>query len=553
MMSKLWLLQCFFCVITFTNSYGQSSDTFKLINTPYGVIRGKVDTQTKVPVAKFFGIPYARPPVGSLRFKPPLEPEIWNYTRDAFDPGKICMQQTYPNYLNETIDMGEDCLLLHVYMPVINNTKEKLPVMMWIHEGGYVVGNGAMYDGTSLAQAGVIYVTINYRLDAFGFLSTEDSSMPGNYGMLDQIEALKWIQKNIPAFGGDPNKVTIFGQSAGGGSVSLLMMSPLAKNLFQRAILQSGVSLSPFTITRPGYRVAPKAVARLVATSLGCPDIEDTSKMLTCLQAADSEELLKSSVKYVRALDSAPVLAPRVEQNYNFLPDLPINLLTKGRFTHVDTLRGFNTNESGMYLYFLSNQTSDEDQADKILRLWIKMFNEKDQEVMYKLMKDSDLAQTSGNSSAVRHAAHMGAEFYFIAPTIAELNIMSQMSPEVKHFLYQFNHRPSYSRMPAWMNATHRDEVPFVFGIDSQHYSKLIPNPTSADISVSRQMVEMWTDFAKTGDPSTTWSSYSPASPNYLYIDTVSDQMRWYNRGAADFYVKMARIMTGYKPENRSC
>ncbi|KAK3752822.1 hypothetical protein QZH41_016361 [Actinostola sp. cb2023] len=217
-----------------------------------GEIRGFVATLSGGDqVTKYLGIPYAK----AARFENPGPPTNWTGVKDMVTTGKACRQVIYKPYTHftgvETIqDMSEDCLNLNVYVPH-NSSNLTLPVMVWIHEGTFVYGSNRLYDGSIIATNGkVIVVSINFRLGVFGFLATGNTAkdLKGNYGLFDQVQALKWVQENIDKFGGDPNKVTIFGNTVGGASVSLLCLSPLANGLFQNAIMQSGASNAPWAV-----------------------------------------------------------------------------------------------------------------------------------------------------------------------------------------------------------------------------------------------------------------------------------------------------------------
>ena len=218
-----------------------SSTTSKIIRTTLGPVTGiEIDS-----VSGYLGIPYAAAPVGELRWRPPAPPQPWKETRFMGNFGPACPQANV-SLTPELEEMNEDCLNLNIWTPDTMPSKP-LPVMVFLHGGGFARGRGSdpMYNTTFLSQKGAVLVTINYRLNALGFLShpalTAESSLhsSGNYGLMDQITALIWIRKNISRFGGDPENVTLFGQSAGGASVIALMASPLAKGLFQRAIAQS--------------------------------------------------------------------------------------------------------------------------------------------------------------------------------------------------------------------------------------------------------------------------------------------------------------------------
>ncbi|NXN94089.1 SASB hydrolase, partial [Rhinopomastus cyanomelas] len=223
------------------------------VETKYGRVRGyqfKVDAAERS-ISVFLGLPFAKPPVGPLRFSDPQPPEPWEGVRDATSYPPMCLQdkekaQYFSDYITNRkekvrLQVSEDCLYLNVYTPLPTDTQEKLPVFVWIHGGGLVFGAASSYDGSALAALdNVVVVAIQYRLGIAGYFSTGDQHARGNWGYLDQVAALQWIQENIRHFGGDPESVTIAGESAGGVSVSALILSPLAKGLFHKAISESG-------------------------------------------------------------------------------------------------------------------------------------------------------------------------------------------------------------------------------------------------------------------------------------------------------------------------
>ena len=244
------------CVSGFTNLHAASFP--QIVQVDNGPVKGVLNG--KLAVTSFKGIPFAAPPVGELRWKAPMPAAKWTETMNADHFGNSCRQVTrhgasggraFSSESKVPNETSEDCLYLNVWTPA-KNAGDKLPVMVWIYGGGFQVGSGAVpiYDGEGLASKGVVVVSFNYRLGIFGFLTHPDldkespHGVSGNYGTLDQIAALQWVTRNIGAFGGDPERVTIFGQSAGGGSVQFLSLSPLAKGLFQRAISENG-TLSP--------------------------------------------------------------------------------------------------------------------------------------------------------------------------------------------------------------------------------------------------------------------------------------------------------------------
>jgi carboxylesterase type B len=265
------------------------AQNFNLINcvtikTKSGSVNGVAVTFDNKVINKFLGIPYAEPPVGSNRFAQTKPVHAWNGTYDATHFKNVCYQKA------SGFKMSEDCLYLNIYSEERKSGDNKLrPVMFWIHGGGFTDGDGYGFDGTVLSSKGVVFVSINYRLGPFGFLYGGDSSAPGNVGILDQIMALHWVKDNIEAFGGDPNQVTIFGFSAGGLSVSTLIVSPLAKNLFKRAIIQSGAYFAkPILDSNKDNHLAN---AKKMSESIGCAH---DNKWLDCLRNASADLIIKN-------------------------------------------------------------------------------------------------------------------------------------------------------------------------------------------------------------------------------------------------------------------
>ena len=319
------------------------------VSTRYGKIEGL--TPASYPnapgpfksVSKFLGVPFASPPIGDLRFEAPQPPKEWKpKVRQAKRHGNICWQpKTYEFRIRpfaKNFSYSEDCLYLDVYTP---NVSLSLPVMVYIHGGGYEIGTAIRFPSDILALQGVVVVVIQYRLGPFGFLTTGDSAAPGNFGMLDQVEALKWVKENIENFGGNPGKVTIFGASAGGSSVSLHLLSPLSKGLFHQAIAESGVDLSIWA-TQPVSFGLQKA--KELAKELDCAT-SNSKDMMDCIRSkedTDIEEASESVIANFRYVDYL-LWAPVVDKN--FLHDTPQNLRKKNEFHKVPLMISFNSHE----------------------------------------------------------------------------------------------------------------------------------------------------------------------------------------------------------------
>ena len=329
-----------------------------IVSTIYGQIKGQTNPHPGSPtpfksVSRFLGVPFAAPPIGELRFKAPQPPKEWKpNVREAKRHGNICWQsdsfEEFIKVFTLSFKYSEDCLYLDVYTP---NVSLSLPVMVYIHGGGYEGGTSIIFPSDVLALHGVVVVVIQYRLGPFGFLTTGDSAAPGNFGILDQVEALKWVRDNIENFGGNPNKVTIFGVSAGGSSVGLHLLSPLSKELFHQAIAESGVDVSPFAIQPTSIGIS---VAKELAQKLSCPTGQH-SEMVACLREKKDTDIQTasqtSSLKFVDYLQWAPVV------DKTFLYDTPRNLRKKGDFKQVPLIIGFTSNEGSFTLPLMAKDT----------------------------------------------------------------------------------------------------------------------------------------------------------------------------------------------------
>ena len=312
-----------------------------------GTLEGTVDSATGVNV--FRGIPYAAPPIGPLRWKPPQPAARWTGVRPANQVGHNCMQhQPYSDIDPFAAGVSEDCLYLNVWTNSVDPVAPKRPVMVWIHGGGFFAGFGGeeRHNGARLAQKGAVVVTLNYRLGAFGFLAhpslaaESPHKAAGNYGLLDQIAAVQWVKRNIARFGGDPTRVTIFGESAGGMSVGSLIASPLAKGLFERAILESGTGVGIGILSRD----TAQAVAMRFADSLGVrgADVNAASQ----LRAIDAKKVLDASLHV--GPRNQPAFWPVVDGWV--LPHPVDSTLLAGSANFVPTIVGTNRDEGDEWM-----------------------------------------------------------------------------------------------------------------------------------------------------------------------------------------------------------
>ncbi|KAL4835838.1 hypothetical protein H8958_006320 [Nasalis larvatus] len=325
---------------------GQGQDSASPIRTTHtGQVLGSLVhvRGTDTGVHTFLGIPFAKPPIGPLRFAPLEPPESWSGVRDGTTHPDACLQdltimdfevQNQVNVTIPSVSMSEDCLYLSIDTPAYSHKGSNLPVMVWIHGGGLAFGMASMYDGSMLAAfEDVVVVTIQYRLGVLGFFSTGDKHATGNWGYLDQVAALRWIRQNIAHFGGNPDRVTIFGESAGGTSVSSLVVSPVSQGLFHGAIMESGVALMPCLIAS-----SADVISTVVANLSACDQV-DSEALVGCLRGKSKEEILAINKPF-------NMMIPGVVDGV-FLPRHPQELLASAEFQPVPSIIGVNNDEFG--------------------------------------------------------------------------------------------------------------------------------------------------------------------------------------------------------------
>ena len=499
-----------------------------------GVIKldsGQISGLRQDGIWTYLGIPYAKPPVGNLRWKPPEAPQPWSGTRECIKFGPSCPQAPSDEQVGKT---SEDCLYLNVWTPA-NSSSEKLPVMVWIHGGAFAEGSGSepVYNGHNLSKQDVIVVTINYRLGPFGFLAYPALSkesphgVSGNYGLMDQVQALKWVKKNIEAFGGNPADVTIFGESAGAMSVDLLMVIPQAKGLFSRAISESGPQWHfGFLPSLSDLKEAEKTGGQL-ATALGCSNAADP---LAAMRAKTSDELIAAWgwTEQKVSPPTGPQFFPVVDGW--LLPGQPTTLFKDGKQHNVPLIIGSNKDDGTVFggLGALNKVTTAEYQS-----LIQANAGASTPEVLKMFPAGTD-AQVPAAQSDLMTQMDFASFPRFVAASVAKT--------KTKAFLYQFMRVPP-TEMGAQLGAYHGSELPYVFGnLDtSQGY-----NQTDQDLS--KAIMAYWTRFAKTGSPNggdqTDWPSYGPGDRNLALGDRIATNSGLY-RAQIDLAQK---IYAGGKP-----
>lgn len=457
-----------------------------------GAIRGLV-VGAKKDVRAYKGIPYAAPPVGALRWQPPRPVHAWSGVRDCFEFGAACPQilpplfRSFPEMAIHA-PFNEDCLYLNVWTPA-ERPSAKLPVLYWIHGGGYVIGAASqpLYDGEDLARLGCVVVSINYRLGLFGFLAhpalSQESKdhVSGNYGLLDQIEGLRWVQRNIAAFGGDPKHVAIFGESAGGGSVLCLMVAPQAKGLFQGAISQSapGMDLAHLRAAPPGQESAEQLGQRLIA-ACGLGASTDAKQM----RQLDAKALVKAAPSEpgagapLRLKPLALRIAPIVDGHV--LPDNPNLLFAAGREHAVPLIVG-NTKEE-MAIFVLGTKMPADEAA------YLKKLKDDFGELAEPIAK----AYPARDAKQIRAAViQLLSDLAFVSETrtIARAHAAAGQ----KTYRYQFSRGTKRGFLQS-LGAHHGSELAFVF-------QRPALRDNAGEMRISRAMGHYWIRFAATGDP----------------------------------------------------
>ncbi|XP_042909755.1 neuroligin-4, X-linked isoform X1 [Parasteatoda tepidariorum] len=497
----------------------------RVVSTKYGSLRGVIVTLSHKhlqPVEKFLGVPYAGVPTGSLRFMPPVTPPHWKGVRPVDKLSPVCPQKL-PNISNETealkrmppgrldylkrllpflTNQSEDCLYLNIYAPANAGREDqnKLPVMVFIHGESYDWNSGNAYDGSVLASFGnLIVVTINFRLGLLGFLPALDESSRGNYGIMDQVAAMHWVQENIPEFGGDPKNVTVFGHGHGAAFVNLLMLSPLARGLFQRAILQSGSALSSFAIARDAL-----TYTRQIASFLKCPT-KDNAALVACLGKRPVEDILNAPLSVP---DHLIAFGPTIDGVV--IPGEPATLMEKQNdiFAQYDLLLGVSRIE---YYFTFSSQEDrigiEVSRRDRLLRTLVRnLFTYHLQEIFLTVVNEyTDWSKPDQHPINVLDSTvdAMG-DALVVAPLIRTANYHSKLRQKYQKgtYLYVFMYQTEESYYDQRMGCIHGEDVPYVFGAPLvtalSHFHRNFTKPES---SLSEAVMTYWTNFVRYGDP----------------------------------------------------
>jgi para-nitrobenzyl esterase len=489
------------------------------LTAPVRVDGGRIVGVDEGPVHAFKGIPYAAPPVGNLRWRPPQEVRLWVGIKRCVAYGASCPQDVAVEDNESVVDVqSEDCLFLNVWTPA-QRAGERLPVMVWIHGGGFISGSGAFagpYGERLSGREQVVVVSLNYRLGIFGFfahpaLSAESANgVSGNYGLLDQNAALRWVRHNIAAFGGDPRRVTIFGQSAGGQSVIAHLVSPLDRGLFARAISESpryqdeGVGIwSTLTLSQQ------EAEGRSICRHLGIAEGPGT---LAALRAVPADRLATATAPATGPLPLLFVQPPRPSfqpvVDGHVLPDEPWRMLRRGDWARVPVLIGSNQDECNLWLGGIKPRAAGGVTAASRRR--VAWYVGPDWTALAAQFPAASYGGLLPATSRMMTVLEFNAPARYTAGVVA--------SQHVPAYLYYF------SRVPPGLpgGAHHSAEVPYVF--DSLRPAHSSVHPARADVRLAGQMADYWAAFAATGDPNGPgrphWPRYARAADVLLRLDS---------------------------------
>ncbi|EZA54385.1 esterase E4 [Ooceraea biroi] len=501
------------------------------VAAPIGRIRGSTLTsRLGKKIYSFRGVRYAEPPTGQQRFQVATPAADWSDVFDATQEGPACPAINAQNIM-------EDCLRLNVYttkLPSANNPVKR-PVLVFFHPGGFYVfsGQSSNFGPQYLLDKDIVLVTVNYRLATLGFLSTGDSKAPGNLGLKDQVVALQWIQRNIAAFGGDPDNVTISGYSVGGLSVMLHMVSPMSTGLFHRAIMMSGSTmLEPFPTDQ-------LHLAKKQAELLDCPT-DTTGAMLVCLNSKPVENFTNTIPKFFEwdgnpILVWTPVVEPEVHGVERFLPEQPLDLIRKGKFHKVPLIVGVTKDEFGGVVVDIDKQhkRGDDTMLNDLNNEWYRL-------APIVFMYERVTPRSRNISTQVRQfyfgdkpigpdtydgIAHSIADSVIIFPQHRVARLIAENGDQPV-YLYKFSYQGRYS-FAMWNDTTpygvvHHDDLQYLFFMSAKFPFFKDDAP---EIPTVELMTSVWSNFAETGQPvpptlanKVTWEPYVSATDNYLDI-----------------------------------
>lgn len=472
--------------------------------TSTGLVRGFRLPTKKGDVNAFLGIPFAEPPVGNLRFKKPQPKKPWDGVYEATTPPVLCAQspvRVNKHYqITKTDRISEDCLLLNIFAPTNNDSLHA--VVLYLHGGGFSFGGlslGLLDTSVLSAFGNVVTVAVAYRLGAFGFLNLGIDDAPGNMAFYDQLLAMEWVKKNIRSFGGDPDKITLMGQSAGSLSVGMHLISPKSKGLFKRAIMQSG---NPFTKVIISDKVQARLRASTLASALGCETEGVTvnshpEKVVSCLRSKDVESILDATRSFGGdGLDSFfPVFGDE------FVPERTDDALKNGHYNAVDVMAGLTEAEGDFFVQFFTNSLLNLSTAEGVtksqVRVLVKVMLSSLFQVNIKPVLDHYLKSIDQYNSdkLLQAGGDLLGDLNFNCPTTEFAKKIQDKNSTV--YIYKFSLRPSFGDWPNWVRTTHADDI--FYSLGSMY--KVAKEFTDVEVRCADGLMQAIATFSETGVP----------------------------------------------------
>lgn len=502
---------------------------------------GKVEGYTKKGISTFKGIPFAKPPVGELRFRAPQPAEPWSDTLDATQFRTAAPQDSNP--IMQVGEQSEDCLYLNIWTPAADNAKR--PVLFWIHGGGFFIGSGSQqeYSGARLASEGdVVVVTINYRLGALGFTYLNDliddaHATDSNVGIRDQVAALEWVKESIVQFGGDPDNITIFGESAGAMSVGTLLGTPAASGLFHKAIPQSGA----------GHTCLTTACAKTVAEKF-LQELDIDPQQPEKLWQVSTDDILRAQRKTAGTrLKYGPWQIPGIGMSFipvvenKYLPDHPFEMVKKGSAKEVDLMIGTTRDEWNLFAQMAKMAPADQSQS--LGALGGNVTHENIAQVFEQRLPglgESALAfyrdEVGAESDALDLFVALETDCSFTIPAIRMAE--EQQKHRANTFMYRFDWKSPM------LGACHAIDIPFVFGGISSPFGTMLTGGGEGAEALSKQVQAAWINFAKTGNPNDAslpqWPAYCEANRSTMIFDAENSVESNPREDARSFWEQVA-------------
>ncbi|XP_074036127.1 juvenile hormone esterase isoform X2 [Leptinotarsa decemlineata] len=538
---------------------------YPIVTTALGRIKGStVKSRLGKTIYSFRGIRYAKPPVGNLRFMPPQPVDKWEGVYDATKDGSLCLQ---PRMFGNS---SEDCLILNIYTTKLPTSENacKRPVIVHIHAGGYFIGGSisTQMGPNYFLDQDIVLVTFNYRLASMGFLSTGDEHAPGNNGLRDQVELLKWVKHNIEPFCGDPNSVTLLGYSVGGWSALLHMVSSLSQGLFHKAVSMSGSPIGIWPI-KTNLLEAAKKQARLV----GCPD--DTSeKIVKCLKKVPAEQLAESLLGFLEfGTNPMMIWGPVIEGDFGkqkFLTEHPIRLITEGNFMKVPYIAGQTKDEVGFKAFeIVDNATLTQELNDNFENVAPIIFtyerNSRQSRNVTKAIKRFYFHDRPVDKSQVNNLAEAFTDTLVTFQVNRGAKLVARYGDKpVYYYCFNFQGRYSYFYLPGTNNTipwgvVHGDDLSYLF-YDSINFPLFKKNSPKPEVDMIDKLTTIFANFARTGNPiphvnekldEVKWERFTLESQKYLDIgNKLTIKEKLYEK-RIEFWENLypLRLYTGHK------